>query len=142
MSVHRHGHRAVSKRPASGRRNDASEDIVGFIASSFRSVWALELLLLLKGRSGPHTANELVILLRASDSVVREALAELVAGGLVIIDEQDRATYQPASERLAVLVDGTQDLYARRSDAVRREIVAASTRGMWALAEAFRLRKD
>jgi DNA-binding FadR family transcriptional regulator len=120
----------------------SSEDIVGFVRSSFRSVWALELLLLLKDRSGPHAPNELITLLRASDSVVREALTDLVAGGLVIIDEQAQVAYRPASERLAVLVDGTQDLYARRPDAVRRQIVAASSRGLSAFADAFRLRKD
>ena len=55
-----------------------------FIASTFRSVWALELLLHL--RNPPDRAiprSELVELLRASDAVVSKSAEALIAAGLV-----------------------------------------------------------
>ncbi|WP_152569524.1 MULTISPECIES: hypothetical protein [Sphingomonas] len=100
------------------------------------------MLLLLKQRGGPCQHHELVTLLRASELVVRHSLADLVASGLVVIDEEEYALYAPASERLRDLVEGTQDLYARRPDSVRRQIVSANSRGLSAFADAFRLRKD
>ena len=63
-----------------------ADDLAHFVSSSFRSVWALELLLLLKSRAGFHGVDELVTMLRASDLVVRQALGDLIAGGLVTID--------------------------------------------------------
>ena len=118
------------------------EDIAGFVSTTFRSVWSLELLLLLKSRTGAHAVDELVAMLRASELVVRQSLGDLVAGRLVTIDERGCAAFAPASERLAALVDGAEELYARRPDAVRRLIVSAKAPGLTAFADAFRLRKD
>ena len=118
------------------------EDIASFVSGSFRSVWALELLLLLKREPGQHAVAELVGMLRASDLVVRQALRDLVAAGLVAVDEQGQANFAPASTDLAALADGAEELYARRPDAVRRLIVSGSARGLAAFADAFRLRKD
>jgi len=81
-------------------------------------------------------------MLRASDLVVRQALGDLIAGGLVTIDERNSVAYAPASDRLAAMAEGVQELYARRPDAVRRLIVSTSARGLTAFADAFRLRKD
>lgn len=118
------------------------EDIAGFVSTSFRSVWSLELLLLLKSKPGTHAFHDLVAMLRASELVVRQALADLIAGGLVVVDELGCAAFTPASDRLAALADGAQELYARRPDAVRRLIVSGSAPGLTAFADAFRLRKD
>ncbi|MCW3797923.1 hypothetical protein OMW55_08915 [Sphingomonas sp. BN140010] len=118
------------------------EEITSFVSGSFRSVWALELLLLLKRQPGQHAVTELVGMLRASDLVVRQALHDLIAAGLVAVDEAGRANFAPASADLAALADGAQELYARRPDAVRRLIVSGQARGLTAFADAFRLRKD
>jgi hypothetical protein len=104
-------------------------------------VWALELLLLLKREPRPWSAAELVSTLRASDLVVNKALDELVAGGLVSVDEGG-ALYMPVSEDVASRIDEIEKLYAARPDAVRREIVSAVSSGATAFADAFRLRKD
>lgn len=118
------------------------ENIARFISASFRSVWSLELLLLLKRQPGFHSRDELIGYLRGSELVVAQALDSLVACGLAVIDKAGQASYLPASADLAVLVDGTEDLYARKPDFVRRLIVAGSAPGLNAFAEAFRLRKD
>lgn len=120
----------------------ADESLKCFISASFRSVWSLELLLLLKQRPGFHRRDELVAALHGSELIVKQALSWLVAGGLASLDEEGRATFQPASSDLALLVDQAEDLYGRRPDAVRRLIVAGAAPGLTAFADAFRFRKD
>lgn len=118
---------------------NAHEELSGFIASSFRSVWSLELLLLLKSERRRWTRDELISTLRASDLVVTQALDSLVAAGLATCD-QGGAEYMPVSDDVAELVDGTEALYAVKPDAVRRMIVTSSSSGIAAFADAFRLR--
>ena len=119
------------------------QQIAGFIGSSFRSVWTLELLLhLARTEDRAWTPDELVSALRASVSIVTQGLDALVAAGLIVVDEAAGARYRPASAELAALADGAARLYAQRPDAVRRLIVGASTDGLSAFADAFRLRRD
>lgn len=120
----------------------ADESLKRFISASFRSVWSLELLLLLKQRPGFYRRDELIAGLHGSELVVTQALTWLVAGGLVSLDEEGKATYQPASSALAMLVDEAEDLYGRKPDAVRRLIVAGAAPGLTAFADAFRFRKN
>ncbi|PSJ37111.1 hypothetical protein [Allosphingosinicella deserti] len=118
------------------------DELSRFIRSSFRSVWSLELLLLVKRDSRRWTHAEVVSALRGSDLVVSQSVEWLSAAGLVIEEDDGAVAYGPVSDDLAALVEATEALYARRPDAVRRMIVAASTGGLAAFADAFRLRKD
>ncbi|HZG07516.1 MAG TPA: hypothetical protein VEZ70_00890 [Allosphingosinicella sp.] len=120
----------------------SSEQLASFIRSSFRSVWSLELLLLLKREQRCWDRGEIVAALRASDLVVHQSLDSLTAAGLVTVDGEGRAAYSPASDSVGALVDRTESFYARSPDAVRRLIVSAATGGIAAFADAFRLRKD
>ena len=117
------------------------DDLLRFIASSFRSIWALELLLLLKSEDRAWSRSELISTLRASDLVVNKALDELLAAGLVTI-EGEGARYMPVSQQIADSVNGLEKLYSLRPDAVRREIVSASASSATAFADAFKLRKE
>ena len=119
----------------------SNDEILRFIASSFRSVWALELLLVLKSEQRSWSHEELVATMRASELVVTRALAALEAAGLVS-NEGDKAQYMPVSDEVAALVGDADELYSKRPDAVRRAIVSASAGDAAAFAEAFRLRKD
>ena len=119
----------------------SSEDALRFIGSSFRSVWALELLLVLKADRRPWATDELVATMRASDLVVAKALEALEAAGLVAVHD-GVAEYMPSSNEVAALVARAEDLYAKRPDAVRRAIVSASSNDATAFADAFRLRRD
>lgn len=118
-----------------------NDEILRFIASSFRSVWALELLLVLKSDPRAWSHSELVSTMRASDLVVVKGLTALEAAGLVSSDGAN-AQYMPVSTEVAALVDDAEALYAKRPDAVRRAIVSASAGDAAAFADAFRLRKD
>ena len=119
----------------------SNEELLRFIASSFRSVWALELLLVLKGERREWSHEELVTTMRASELVVAKALETLEAAGLANL-APDHATYHPVSEEVAQFVDRAEALYAKRPDAVRRAIVSASSSDAAAFADAFKLRKD
>ena len=118
-----------------------SDDLFRFIGSSFRSVWALELLLLLKGDKRPWSRDELITALRASELVVNKTLEELLAAGVISIDG-DQAVYQPASADMRKAIDEVERLESARPDAVRRAIVSTASSGATAFADAFRLRKD
>ncbi|HYX46871.1 MAG TPA: hypothetical protein VE820_08640 [Sphingomicrobium sp.] len=119
----------------------STDDILRFVASSFRSVWALELLLLLKSERRAWSHDDLDSTMRASEVVVARALTSLEAAGLVTLVD-GRAEYRPVNDELAAMVEEAEALYAKRPDAVRRAIVSAASTGASAFAEAFRLRKD
>jgi hypothetical protein len=118
-----------------------SDELRLFIGSSFRSIWALELLLILKREQRVWPASELVDTMRASELVVSKALDGLVSAGLASLEEQG-AVYMPINDQVARCVDQLEQLYTVRPDAVRREIISASASGANAFADAFRLRKD
>lgn len=117
------------------------DELLSFVASSFRSVWALELLLVLKREPRVWRRDELVTALRASDLVVSHALDGLVVGGMISV-QNEGASYAPVNEQLADCIDRVEQLYRSKPNAVRRAIVAASTSSATAFADAFKLRKD
>lgn len=120
----------------------SKEQVPAFIRSSFRSVWSLEVLLLLKRDRRAWTHAEILTSLRASDLIVSQSLDALTAAGLIALDEAGGASYRPVSEQAALLVEEAERLYAQSPDSVRRLIVGSSTGGLTAFADAFRLRKD
>jgi hypothetical protein len=121
----------------------SNEKVSSFIQTSFRSVWALELLCFLRqNRDRSLSHAEMVAGLRGSDLVVTQSVVSLAAAGLVLAEPDGTARYRPASRQLDALVEQAEALYARSPDAVRRMIVAATNPGITAFAEAFRLRKD
>jgi hypothetical protein len=119
----------------------SDEDILRFVAASFPSVWALELLLALKRDPRPWPREELVTTLRASDLVVSKALDGLVAAGIVSL-EKGGARYLPVNADVAADVERAEELYRSRPNKVRRAIVAASASSAIAFADAFKLRRD
>jgi hypothetical protein len=119
----------------------SDDDLLRFIASSFRSVWALELLLVIKREPRFWSPAELVTALRASDLVVSKALDSLVAAGLASV-EAEGARYMPVSDSVAECVDQAEQLYRVRPNAVRRAILSATGSSATAFADAFKLRRD
>ncbi len=79
--------------------------------------------------------------MRASELVVSKALNSLLAAGLASL-EGSGARYMPINQDAADHVERSEAFYAARPDAVRRAIVSASSGGLSAFAEAFRLRKE
>jgi hypothetical protein len=121
----------------------SKEEVEGFIRATFRSVWSLELLVLLSDKSErAWSREELVSTLRASELIVAQSLDALLAAGLISVDENGCAAFLPASRDIEDLFERAKSLYARTPDAVRRMIVASASGGLTAFADAFRLRKD
>ena len=119
------------------------QDVQAFIRATFRSIWSLETLVLLRRDSTRWwVRSEIVSALRASDLVVSQSLERLCIAGLVIVEEPDRARYQPVDAALENSVEAALNLYARSPDSVRRMIVAAASPGLAAFADSFRLKKD
>lgn len=121
--------------------SSGESELLRFAASNFTSVWALELLLLLKSQPRKWSHAELIASLRASDLVVSRSLDALVVAGLVS-EEADGAVYMPVDTLVEDCVDQLHQLYLSRPNAVRRAIVSAGTSGAAAFANAFKLGKD
>ena len=118
------------------------EDIASFIRSSFRSIWALEVLLHVRRRAAdPVSKEQLLLELRASEAIIASSVTDLVAAGLVLVEEDGRIRYAPTSDETATIVGDIEALYRSRPDAVRRVIVMG-TGNLAAFADAFRLRRD
>ena len=119
------------------------DQIESFIANSFRSVWALELLKFLAEQPGSYfSSRQMIDALRASEAVVAQGVENLTAAGLVIVDHEGCVAMAVGSARTAELVRAAIDFYGKSPDKVRRLIVAQSAPGVAAFADAFRLRKD
>lgn len=121
----------------------AAKQLESFIANSFRSVWALELLRFLADHPGAYfSAGELIDALRASDVVVSQSAENLAVAGLAVVDGEGRVAFHGGSPEQTKLVREAIDFYARSPDKVRRLIVAQCSPGVTAFADAFKLRKD
>ena len=114
-----------------------------FMRSAFGSIWSLELLLLLRSRP-EHcwTRQELIESLRASEQVLTKSTADLVAAGLVSVDDDGCAQYAPSSPALEETVDAVAAFYASRPAAVRRLIVGGAADSVVNFADAFRFRRE
>jgi predicted transcriptional regulator len=120
-----------------------SEDgILNFAAVSLNSVWALELLLVLK-RDPARTwdADEIIRELRSSEGVVAEALGNLMTARLAAKNESGRYRYQAAAAGLDEMVAELEKLYATKPTAVIRAIVTAPNRKLQILSNAFRFKE-
>lgn len=115
------------------------ESLSRFIASAFRSIWSLELLLLVRSRPEHRWSNdELIGGLRASEQVLARSIADLVAADLVA-SEGNHVRYAPGG--LGDTVAAVERLYATRPAQVRRLIVGGEDQ-LARFADAFRLRGD
>jgi hypothetical protein len=121
---------------------ETEEDVLAFVSATVKSIWALELLLLIeRERNRGWQTDELVRELRASTVVIREALAGLAGAGLIATDEAGRCCYRPASEQLDSFVRAAQTLYVAKPLAVINAIAAAPNEKLRIFAEAFRLKE-
>ena len=119
----------------------SEEDVLSFISGSISSVWALELLLLLKrGAPDGRREDELVRELRSSTTAVSQSLRKLYDAGLVVA-ASGLYYYQPARAPLDQLVTETERLYALKPAAVVKAIVTAKNESLQAFANSFKLKE-
>jgi DNA-binding IclR family transcriptional regulator len=115
-------------------------ELLRFIRRSVRSVWALELLLLIR-RPPLHawSSAELVGELRASDSVVDQVLAGFESDGLVARVGEGRFRFAAEIARIDELCDALAEAYRERPHAIIQAITAPDE-NLAAFADAFRLK--
>jgi hypothetical protein len=118
-----------------------SPDLQTFIRRAIRSVWSIELLLLI--RQDPQktwTPPELVRALRASAAVVEASLAPLRAAGVVAEVTPGAFGYAPASTDLGLVCDELEREFKARPATVVNAVVMAGRSKVQGLADAFRFR--
>ena len=116
------------------------QELADFIGASLGSVWALELLLLLRRTQPRHwTADELVAEMRASARLVAEALEGLERAGLVACDAVTGCVYAPASPVLDATCARLEAEYKSRPVAVVNAIVTAPKQTLQTFVDAFRV---
>jgi len=117
------------------------EDARRFLQSTTKSVWILELMLLLRREAHrAWSAEELIHETRSSELVVREGLGTLGQAGLLVEEEAGRYRYRPAAPVLDAWVAEIQAAYSQRPSAVIREIFSAPDTKIQSFADAFRIR--
>jgi predicted transcriptional regulator len=119
----------------------AEDQALALIRTVIRSVWALELLLLMRNQpTRAWSAEELVRELRANLPLIEHNLRQLVAGGLVVRDDGD-FRYGPASPTLDEACASLERAYRERPVAIVNLIVGAATDNVQGFADAFRLKR-
>lgn len=120
----------------------SDQDLAAFVREHVRSVWALELLLLLK--RDPERCwepAELVRELRASAGLVNDNLQRFERSGLTVRDDQGCHRYAPAAAVLAELCEALEAAYKQRPVAIVN-LIAAPRDPVQSLANAFKFRGE
>ena len=116
------------------------EELLGFIKAAVGSVWALELLLFMRGHPDrAWRSQELARELRSNQRLASGALATFEAAGLLARRDEGYA-YAPAAPGLDTLAGRLADTYRERPVAVVNAIVSARSDGIQGFADAFRLK--
>jgi len=118
------------------------QSVLAFVARSFRSVWPLELLLvLMQDPQAPWQVDALAREVRANPSVVVQGLVALEAASFVATDAEERYRFHPDNPEAAEMAHAVVDLYNQKPRAVMRAIFSAPSDRIQTFADAFRLRK-
>ena len=119
------------------------DDILRFISQTIGSIWALEVLLLIRAdRSRAWTVEVLSRELRSTAGIVADVLARFRGAGIVDAGPDGRYWYRPASARIEAIVEELAVTYAKYPIAVTEAIYASPDHKIRLFADAFRLRKE
>ncbi|HEY5412734.1 MAG TPA: hypothetical protein VIJ94_18600 [Caulobacteraceae bacterium] len=116
------------------------EQLLEFIRAAIGSVWALELLVFMRGRPDrAWTQDELARELRSHPRLAGEAMRTFEAAGL-LVQRDGGFVYAPASPGLDELTGRLAGAYRERPVAVVNAIVSSRTDSLRNFADAFRLK--
>jgi hypothetical protein len=120
-----------------------SDEILRFISQPIGSVWALELLLLIRhDTSRAWTVELLSRELRSSAGIVADVLARFRNEGLVASGPDGDYWYRPTSGRIEAIVEQLAETYAKYPVAVTEAIYASPDHKIRLFADAFRLKRE
>lgn len=121
----------------------SEEAALSFAGALFKSVWALELLFLLRRQAEREwRQDEMILDLRSSQVVVAEGLDNLLSAGLAVEIDAGRYRYQSGSPAMEEIIDKLQKIYAMKPAAVIREIVMSPNRKLQILSDAFKFKNE
>ena len=117
------------------------DDTLAFVRDTIKSVWALELLLLMRReRERSWSRDDLVRELRSSDAAIGEAVVGLRNAGFLANSGADGLQYWPASPDLERIGDEIEAIYAAKPIAVVKAITSAPNDKLRIFADAFKLK--
>jgi hypothetical protein len=117
------------------------QEVLTFVATSLRSVWALEVALLLRReRSKPWPMADIIRETRTSENAVADALSILKGVGLVS-EETGLYRYWPSTPKLEALAAEVEALYASKPATVIKAILAMPDDKLRTFSDAFKLKE-
>jgi hypothetical protein len=120
---------------------DIPTELKVFLRDRIKSIWALELLLLLFRQSHRSwTVDELALELRASRRIVVEILNQFA--GLAKEEGSSRFRYAPATPEIETRVEELERFYAQRPLSLMKEILSVPNSKIQSFADAFKCWKD
>lgn len=116
--------------------------MIAFIRARIGSLYALELLLLIKrDRRASWQPAELIRELRSSRTAVAEALSRLLKAGFVVENPSGGFMFAPNSPERQHLADEIERIYTSRPISLVRAIVAAPDEKLRVFSDAFKLKE-
>lgn len=118
--------------------NTLGDELISFIDAAIPSVWALDLMILMRGEPGrAWSSDALITALRASDQIVTEGLRSLERAGVVVREGADWRYAPPAAiDGLCAAIEAT---YRDRPVSVVNAIIRRRAGSLATFANAFRL---
>jgi len=116
-------------------------DLLAFVRSSIPSIWALELLLLLR-RAAPGylRRDELVQHLRATPTLIDRLLDQLQAAGLIARNDAGAVRFECTSPQLDRMCEALATAADERPIALRDAIISMPSEKLRDFSEAFRFK--
>ena len=117
------------------------DEALAYATASIRSVWALEMLLMLK--RAPERAwsvDALIRELRSSQAVVNESLSNLRNAGLITEDGAGGYHYSPASPELDQMATALEKIHAIKPMTVIKAIVSGPSDKLRIFSDAFKFK--
>jgi len=119
-----------------------SAETLKFVRSSFSSLWALELLFLMRRENDrAWSVADLTRELRASETLVQAILPDFVKKGLVLETARNVFRYHPAVAELERLVERVAAAYAQNRIKLINEIFRTPEPSAQSFARGFKLRR-
>ena len=116
-------------------------ELLAFVRTSIPSIWALELLLLLRRAApGSLTRDELVQHLRATPMLIDRLLAQFEAGRLIAKTETGAVRFECATPELESLCEALATAAEQRPIALRDAIISMPSEKLRDFSDAFRFK--
>jgi len=118
------------------------DDVVAFLNRHITTVWALELLLLMRqNRARASSLEDLARELRASAQVIVRVIPPLIAAGIVA-ETEGRFRYAPLRTDMDETIQRLEGVYKLLPVTIIRHIALAPHREAQGFADAFKIRKE